>query len=59
MKKKPQDLTALLIAYDETRRKIERIQNDPEYIEQRAREIFKDREPHDYTAEINAILSAF
>ena len=56
MKRKPQDLTALLIAYDESRRRLDRIQNDPEYIKAKTAQVFKNHTPRDYTAEIKALF---
>lgn len=53
------DLKTLLIELDEVQRKLYRIQNDPQYIEERAKAIFKDKPRRDYTAEIENILNQF
>lgn len=51
------DLKTLLIELNEVSNSLELIQNSPEYINQRVKEVFKDRPKRDYNKEINALLN--
>ena len=54
---KMKDLKTLLIELNEVSNSLELIQNSPEYINQRVKEVFKDRPKRDYNKEINALLN--
>lgn len=53
------DLKTLLIELDQVNRRLDRIKNDPEYIEQKAKEVFGDKPKRDYSSELNAIMDQF
>jgi hypothetical protein len=51
------DLRVLLIELNEVNSAIDKIQNDPAYIDQRAHEIFKDKPRKDHRADIEKIAA--
>jgi len=57
--KKEKSLIELLSDLDRVNRNIDRIKNDPSYIEEKTREVFKNHKALDYQKDIAAILASF
>lgn len=57
--KKEKSLIELLTDLDQVNRNLDRIKNDPSYIEEKTREIFKNHKSPDYQKERAAILASF
>ena len=53
------DLFSLLAELSQVNRKLDRIKNDPDYIEEKTREVFKNHQKRDYTKELNAIINNY
>ena len=52
------DLFSLLMELSQVNQKLDRIKNDPDYIEEKTREVFKNHQKRDYTKELNAIIDS-
>ena len=50
-------LVNLLIEWDQVNKNLDRIKNDPSYIEEKTKEVFKNYKKRDYSKEIDAIMS--
>lgn len=57
--KKEKSLIELLTDLDQVNRNLDRIKNDPSYIEEKTREVFKNHKTPDYQKDITAILASF
>lgn len=53
------DLVSLLVELNQVNRKLDRIKNDPDYIKEKTREVFKNHQKRDYTKELNAIINNY
>lgn len=53
------DLVSLLMELSQVNRKLDRIKNDPDYIEEKAKEVFKNHQKRDYIKELNAIINNY
>ncbi len=56
---KEKDLFSLLVELDQVNGRLDRIKKDPDYIEEKAREVFKNHQKRDYTKELNAIINNY
>lgn len=56
---KEKDLVSLLMELNQVNRKLDRIKNDPDYIEEKTREVFKNHQKRDYAKELNAIINNY
>lgn len=56
---KEKDLFSLLAELNQINRKLDRIKNDPDYIEEKTREVFKNHQKRDYTKELNTIIDSY
>lgn len=58
---KNQDLTSLLIQWDQCNKKIEKIKNDPEYIKKETRRVFGEGRglSQDQKRQLNTILNSY
>lgn len=56
---KEKDLVSLLMELNQVNRRLDRIKNDPDYIEEKTREVFKNHQKRDYTKELNAIINNY
>lgn len=55
---KEKDLFSLLMELSQVNQKLDRIKNDPSYIEEKTKEVFKNHQKRDYTKELNAIIDS-
>ena len=53
-----QDLKSLLIELDQVNKNLDRIKNDPSYIEEKTKEVFKNRPKKDYSKDIADIMAS-
>lgn len=51
-------LINLLIELDQVNKNLDRIKNDPSYIEEKAKEVFKNRPKKDYSKDIADIMAS-
>lgn len=56
---KEKDLFSLLVELDQVNGRLDGIKNDPDYIEEKTREVFKNHQKRDYTKELNAIINNY
>lgn len=56
---KEKDLVSLLIELDQVNGRLDKIGNDPSYIEEKTKEVFKNHQKRDYTKELNAIINNY
>lgn len=54
-----QDLKSLLIQLDQVNKKIDKIQNDPNYIKKESERVFRNHKKRDHSKELNAIISTY
>lgn len=52
------DLFSLLVELDQVNGRLDRIKNDPDYIEEKTREVFKNHQKRDYAKELIAIIDS-
>ena len=57
--KQEKTITELIIDLQAVNARLDKIRNDPAYIDQEVKKIFGNRPTKDHTAEIRAILDAF
>ena len=51
-------LVNLLIELDQVNKNLDRIKNDPSYIEEKTKEVFKNRPKKDYSKDIADIMAS-
>lgn len=56
---KEKDLFSLLMELNQVNGRLDRIKNDPSYIEEKTKEVFKNHQKRDYTKELNAIINNY